>query len=211
MAARVITVAQQKGGAGKTTLAAQLSVAWAAAGHKVVAVDIDPQQSLTGWFTLRREVLGDASGPAVRQITGWRAGGEIERLARDHGIVVVDSPPHAETEAKIAVRAASLVIIPVQPSPMDLWATKATVDLAKAEKRPALLVLNRVPPRAKLTDAMTAGIAELGQPVAEASLGNRVALAASLAEGKGVVEYQPRGTAATEIRALAEEVLRAAK
>jgi chromosome partitioning protein len=207
MAARVITVAQQKGGAGKTTLAAQLSVAWAAEGKRVVAVDIDPQQSLSGWFALRAERHGEArSAPEVRQITGWRAGGEIERLARDHDIVVVDSPPHAETEAKIAVRAASLVVIPAQPSPMDLWATKATVDLAKAEKRPVLIVLNRVPPRARLTEAMTAGLADLGQPIAEASLGNRVALAASLAEGLGVVEFQPRGTAADEIRALADEI-----
>jgi chromosome partitioning protein len=122
---------------------------------------------------------------------------------------VVDSPPHAETEAKIAVRVADLVLIPLQPSPMDFWATQATLDLAKSEKTPALLVLNRVPPRASLTEAMTSKINAMGAKVATSQIGNRVALAASLLEGKGVTEYQKRGSAAAEIMALAAEVMKA--
>ena len=215
MAARIITVAQQKGGAGKTTLVAHLAVAWAGAGKRVAAVDIDPQQSLTSWYKLRTELLGAAAALGgrlvVRTITGWRAAAEIERLARDHDVVVVDSPPHAETEAKIAVRAAHLVVLPIQPSPMDLWATRATLDLAKAEGTPAILVLNRVPPRARLTEAMTRGMTDLGATIADAQLGNRVALAATMLEGKGVTEAQPRSTAAGEIAALAAELLKASR
>jgi chromosome partitioning protein len=215
MAARIITVAQQKGGAGKTTLVAHLAVAWAGAGKRVAAVDIDPQQSLTSWYKLRTELLGEEAALGgrlvVRTITGWRAAAEIERLARDHDVVVVDSPPHAETEAKIAVRAAHLVVLPIQPSPMDLWATRATLDLAKAEGTPAILVLNRVPPRARLTEAMTRGMTDLGATIADAQLGNRVALAATMLEGKGVTEAQPRSTAAGEIAALVAELLKASR
>ncbi len=208
MTSKVITVAQQKGGAGKTTLVAHLAVAYTAAGKSVAAVDIDPQQSLATWYRLREETLGAAgAGLLVSQVKGWRSRNEVAALARAHDLVLIDSPPHAETEARIAIRAADLVLVPVQPSPMDVWATRATLELAAAEKVPALLVFNRVPPRARLTEAMTAEAERLGAQVATARIGNRVAFAAALAAGQAVNESHPRGRAAQEIAALAEEVL----
>ena len=216
MAARIVTVAQQKGGAGKTTLAAHLAVAWAESGKTVAIVDIDPQASLSSWWEMREELgLPQPSngkgkgGVSVHRVTGWRTANEVERLARDSDVVVIDSPPHAETEAKIAVRSANVVLIPLQPSPMDLWATKPTLDLAASEKTTALLVLNRVPPRTNLTEHMLAKIKEMGAKLAKSRIGNRVALAASMVEGKGVTEYQKRGTAAAEIKALAAEAIKA--
>ncbi len=212
MVAKIITVAQQKGGAGKTTLAAHLAVAYTAMKKRVVAVDIDPQQSLSRWYELRREWMdGMPAGVLVSAIEGWRARAEVDRVAAGHDVVIIDSPPHAETEARIAIRAADLVVVPVQPSPMDVWATRPTLELAAAEKVPALLVFNRVLPRAKLTEAMEAEARQLGAKIARARLGNRVAFAAALAEGKAVGESQPRGLAAREIAALAKEILRAAR
>lgn len=217
MTARIVTVAQQKGGAGKTTIAAHLAVAWAESGMSVAVVDIDPQASLVSWWAMRSEMgvpppsgARGKGGLIVHRITGWRTANEVEKLARSHDLVVIDSPPHAETEAKIAVRAAGLVLVPLQPSPMDFWATKATLDLAAGENTAALLVLNRVPPRARLTEAMIAKLSDLGAKVARARLGNRVALAAALLEGVGVTEYQRGGPAASEVKALAAEVLKAA-
>jgi chromosome partitioning protein len=208
MAATIITIAQQKGGAGKTTLAAHLALAWAAAGRRVAVIDIDPQASLSTWFAHRRERLrGKAPDIEVAAITGWRVTAEVERQARSHDVVLVDSPPHAATEARIAVRAASLVLVPVQPSPMDLWATKATLDLARAERVPVMLVLNRVPPRANLTEAMLAAFMALNVPLAQTQIGNRVALASSMADGKGILEAAPGSKAAEEIDCLAREIL----
>jgi chromosome partitioning protein len=207
MSARIVTVAQQKGGAGKTTLAAHLAVAWAKAGHQVGVVDIDPQASLTKWFAERARIK-DAVAIELRCVAGWRVQGEVEKLARTVELVVVDSPPHAETESKIAVRAADLVLVPAQPSPMDLWATKATLDLAKAEKRPALVVLNRMPARGRLADQMRGKFAELGAPVADAVLGSRVAFASSLLAGRGISEQSPSSPAGQEMAALAAEILR---
>ena len=91
---------------------------------------------------------------------------------------------------------------------MDLWATKPTLELARAEKTPALLVLNRVPPRANLTSTLLEAFNALDVPLAETQIGNRVALAAAINEGQGIFEYERSGAAAREIKALAEEVLR---
>ncbi|UUX49581.1 ParA family protein [Nisaea acidiphila] len=215
MTGTIITIAQQKGGAGKTTLAAQLAVALAHSGKSVAAIDIDPQISLATWFGMRNSLNGaigykGKGALEIVQITGWRAASEIEKQAKLHDVVIVDSPPHAETEAKIAIRNAHLVLIPVQPSPMDVWATKPTLEIAAAEKTPVLLVLNRVPPRAKLTERMSAALKELKVPLAKATIGNRVALASSMADGLGVVEAAKRSVAAQEIAALAKAALKAA-
>src|SRR5258707_4917504 len=212
MAASVITIAQQKGGAGKTTLAAHLAIAWAGAGRSVALVDIDPQGSLAAWHALRSERLGNGkTGLDFAAITGWRTEAEVERRARDHDIGVIGSPPHAETEAKLAIRAADLVVVPVQPSPMDVWATRPTLDLAAREKVPVLLVLNRVPARANLVEAMLAQLAELGVEIADARIGNRVALATAMLEGRGVTEAARSSRAAEEIAAVAQEIARRAR
>jgi chromosome partitioning protein len=208
MAGKVITIAQQKGGAGKTTLAAHLAVAWYRQGKRVALVDIDPQGSLTRWFQIRQAAVGDAGpGLELASVAGWRGAAEIDRLKRDYDLVLVDSPPHAQTDTKIAIRAANLVVAPVQPSPLDLWATKPTIDLAVAEKRPILLVLNRVPSRGLLSDQMTAAAAELGADLATTRIGNRSALAASLVQGLGIIEAAPGTVAAREITKLAREIL----
>jgi chromosome partitioning protein len=207
VAGRVFTVAQQKGGAGKTTLVAHLAVSWSERGRRIAVIDIDPQASLTRWVEMRRAVRNGAEpGFSFVSLAGWRLAAEAERLAREHDGVLIDSPPHAETEARIAVRAASLVVIPVQPSPMDLWATKPTLELALRERRPSILVINRMPPRARLAADMTAKLAALGVGVATATLGNRVAFAETLAEGHGVSEVEPGSPAAQEIAAVGEEL-----
>ncbi len=212
MTATIITIAQQKGGAGKTTLAIHLASAWADLGKSVAVIDIDPQASLSTWFGLR-DARKDPDSLKIEAVAvgGWRVAAEVERQARSHDIVLIDSPPHAETEARIAVRAANIVVVPVQPSPIDLWATKPILELARAEKVPALLVLNRVVARANLTGAMLQAYQALGVPMAETRIGNRVALAASINEGLGILEYDPMCVAAKEMAALADEVLQRAE
>lgn len=206
MPARIVTIAQQKGGAGKTTVAVQLGVAWAAAGLRLAMVDIDPQRSLAAWHGERRAALGNRVGPHLSDIPGWKLATELDRLRRDFDAIIVDSPPHAETDARAAIRAAALVLVPVQPSPMDLWATHPTLELARKERVPALLVLNRMPARGRLPGQIRARIVADGLPLAAASLGNRLAYAASMMEGRGVAETAPRDPAAAEVAALAAEL-----
>lgn len=207
MAAKAVTIAQQKGGAGKTTIAAQLAVTFARSGLRVGLLDIDPQGSLAAWYDIRKALVEEHGGVITFvQASGWRLSTELDRLRRDVDLVLIDSPPHAETEVRIAVRAADLILVPMQPSPMDLWATGPTLDMARKEKSPALIVFNRTPARGKLVDAVRRKIADSQVPTAKAVLGNRVAFAASMMEGKGVVESNPRHTATKEIKALADEI-----
>lgn len=208
MAGKAITVAQQKGGAGKTTFVAQLGVALANSGRRVGMIDIDPQGSLAMWYEVRKALVADdGGGITLARISGWRLSAELQRLRRSCDVVLIDSPPHAETEVRIAVREADLIVVPVQPSPMDLWATQATLDAARKENSQAVMVFNRTPAKGRLVDAIRRKVAEMEVAVAATSLGNRVAFAASMMEGKGVVESHPRQTAAKEVRALADEII----
>lgn len=204
----IITVAQRKGGAGKTTLAAQLAAAFIQMRRSVATVDIDPQASLTRWAEVRQEQLGEANTLTHLQATGWRTGREVEALARQHHYVIVDSPPHADGDARWAIRAADLLLIPVQPSPMDVWATQATLQLAKAEGVPTLVVANRVPPRSNLAEGIIENLDQLGSDVSRVRIGSRIAYAESMLSGQGVVETHRLSTAADEMAALAREIVR---
>lgn len=209
MAGSIITVAQQKGGSGKTTLASHLAVAWSLqTGRSVAILDVDPQGSLGEWFERRERRLGEAhTGLSLRTASGWGARRESRALAREYDIVVVDTPPHADRETRNAMELAALVVVPVQPTPADLWATEASVELAHKERIPAIMVLNRVPPRARLTEEITVALGEFAAPLAAARLGNRVAFAESLGNGSTAMESHGASLAAAETRALAEELL----
>ena len=205
----IFTIAQQKGGAGKTTVAAHLAVAWSRPGQRSVAIlDIDPQGSLGEWLEMRERRLGeDATGLTFRTASSWGARREAQRLARDHDVVLIDTPANAEREARPAMEIADLLIVPVQPTPMDLWATRPTLDMAARARVPALLVLNRVPARARLTESVLGAMRELNADIAVARLGNRVAFAESVGDGATVLEKGRYKVAAAEVRALAHEIM----
>ena len=210
MTAKIIAVAQQKGGAGKTTVAAHLGMAWAGKGKQVVFFDVDPQQSLTAWYNLRHETVGETPGLTFSAFDGWKASAEIGRAKRSADVIVIDSPPHAETAARVAIREADLVVVPAQLSPMDIWAMRSTLELAEKAKSDFLVVLNRVPPRSRVADDLRESLKADKIPLAKTTLGNHTAFAASLMAGKGVTEMQPHSVAAKEISALAAEVWRKA-
>jgi chromosome partitioning protein len=209
MSGRILTVAQQKGGSGKTTLAAHVAVALARqSGEPVAILDVDPQGSLGTWFEAREGSLGeDNTGLEFRTASGWGARREARSLAKSHGYVLVDTPPKSDSDAKPAIDVADFVIVPIQPTPVDLWATSQTIQLADREDTPALLVLNRVPPRASLTGETEEAIAASGYEALQARLGNRTVFASSMGRGLTASEEASTSKAAMEVAALVEELI----
>ncbi len=205
MAGRIITIAQQKGGSGKTTLAANLAVVWLKRGARVALLDTDPQGSLGRWFMARRAAKGDEDRLSFSTSSAWGVEYECEKLARDADVVIVDTPPKADSDLRPALRAASLVVVPVASSHVDLWATEGVLDLARREKRPAVIVLNRARPGTRLGAEVEAAAAQLDAAIAAVRLGNRVAYAETLGQGLGVAEVGS-SPAADEIGALASHL-----
>lgn len=202
---KVITVAQQKGGAGKTTIAAHLAVSLAQTGKRVAIIDIDPQGSLTNWHSIREKKFGIGyTGLNFTASAGWRVESAISKLKHDFDFVVVDAPPHTDTESKTAIRASDLIIIPMQPSPTDLWATGVTIEFAKSENINAKILLNRFNPQSKITKQI---IAQIPGDVLTSSLGNRVAFSSCFLNGITVTESDPSSVAAQEVRDLTTEVM----
>lgn len=196
----VIAIAQQKGGAGKSTVAANLAAALAAARQKIALLDTDPQASLSRWAELRAAREG-AAPISFEAPSGWRVTSAIERLKRSHDVVIMDTAPHADTDSKVAIRAADLVIIPMQPAGPDLWASEATLKLAAAEKKPARILLNRVPAQGRLKDVIMAELTARKLELLGPGLGNRTAYATAFMLGLGVGENAARSAAAEEIAA----------
>jgi chromosome partitioning protein len=200
----VITIAQQKGGSGKTTLAVNLAVWFASRGMRVALLDTDPQGSLGRWFLMRREKLGDP-GMELSTASAWGVRYECEKLRKSYDIVIVDTPPKADADLRPALREADLVLIPVSSSHMDLWATDGVLDLVARESRSALIVLNRAKGGTRLADDVARAAVEMGG-VAVTRLGQRVVYAETLGHGLAATEGG-RSAASVEVAELGAEIL----
>jgi len=201
----VIAVAQQKGGAGKTMLAAQLAVAFGAT-RRVALLDIDPQGSLSAWARLRAGNSKAGAALTIETVSGWRLAAALERLRGGHDIVLIDTPPVLDQDARRAIRGADIVLVPLNPAPPDLWAAEGTLKLAAEERRQVALVFNRAA-GSKLRRRLEAEIAARGLVLLDEALGNRAAYANAFADGLGVVETAPGSLAGVEMAALAARVL----
>jgi chromosome partitioning protein len=204
----VVSFLNQKGGVGKTTLATNVATALALAGHKVFFIDADPQGSSLDWSASRQgEMLFPVVG--VPKDTLHR---EIAALSAPYDWVVIDGPPRVYTVAKSAIAASDLVIIPVQPSPYDIWAAKEVVDIIADVRvlKPnliAVFAINRKIANTAIGRDVTAALANYADiPILAASITQRVSFAESAASGQSVLEVEPHGPASHEIRALTAEI-----
>ena len=194
----VIVLASQKGGAGKTTLAAHIAVAAEAAGDgPAVLIDADPQGSLSAWWNVR-----EAQAPALAPATIAELPEKLTALAAaGYAVAIVDTPP-AITEAIAAVvRSADLVLIPTRPSPHDLRAVGSTVELVRAAGKPFIFAVTQAKPNARLTVQAVAALSEHGV-VAPAIVHDRVDYAGSMIDGRTVQETDQKGRSAAEMAEL---------
>ncbi len=209
MSGHVITVAQQKGGSGKTTVSANLAIGFLRQGKSVALIDIDPQGSLGRWFMTRVETeSGPVDALEFATSSAWGITYEVRKLSDSHDIVIIDTPPKADSDLRPALRVADLVIVPVSVSHVDLWATEGVLDLARREDKEAMIVLNRARQNTRLGAEVALAAEKLMARIAEATLSNRVIYAEALGQGRGAAEGR-KTPAQAEVDALTSEVARA--
>jgi chromosome partitioning protein len=197
----VITFAQQKGGAGKTTVLAHLAASWAEAGRKVALIDLDPQQSLTRWAGLRADPV-----ITIVESKDYRAGGDIRTAKRSHDFVLVDCPGAASSLLENAMRESDLVIAPCQPSVMDVWALESVIATALRLKRPVRILLNRMPPRLASLEEVLSALGEHRALLLATQIGNRNGFSKAMLNGRPAAELSQRSTAAAETYGLRAEL-----
>lgn len=195
----VMAVISQKGGAGKTTLALHLAAAAHEAGRVALVVDTDPQATASQWAAWRQdrppEVIDSPPPRLAAKVT--------QAVGQGAELIVIDTPPHADSAARAAVELADLVLIPCRPSAFDLAAIQTTAKLVQLLKKPAFVVFTAGSPNApRLYAEVGELVASYGTPPCPVILPDRAAYRHASAEGLSVLETEPTGRAAEEIRQL---------
>jgi chromosome partitioning protein len=204
----IISVLNQKGGVGKTTLAVHIATVLARQGRRVLLIDADPQGSALDWSAARpAESLFPVIGLPKASLHR-----DMPALSKDYDHVVIDGPPRVYDVARSAIMASDIVIIPVQPSPYDVWAAKEIVELlAEAanfkESLKSAFVINRKIANTAIGRDVTEALAGYAIPVLKTAICQRVAFAESAGQGATVLDLGTDSSASREISALTQEIL----
>ena len=195
---QTVALISQKGGAGKTTVALHLAVAFAVSGQNTAVIDLDPQASAANWADRR-----EADLPVVISAHASRLQHEMRR-AQDAGcqVLILDTAPHSDRTALDAAKAADLILMPCRAAILDIEAVTATLDLVRTTGKRVYAVLNATTPQGHEAREAAEALAELNVHACPTWLGNRVAFARSLISGQTAQEVDSRGKAAQEISQL---------
>lgn len=195
---RVIVVASQKGGSGKTTLAGHLAVQADYTGFGPVAlIDTDPQGSLAKWWNVREKET-----PVFVQSVFSNLYADLETIKQEgFKLVVIDTPPAVTRAIAEVVSYGDLILLPTRPSPHDLRAVGPTVDIVEGRKKQMVFIINAATARARITSEAAVALSQHGT-VAPTFIHQRVDFAASMIDGRTVMETDPTGRSAKEIREL---------
>lgn len=209
----IISVLNQKGGVGKTTLSIHLASTLALAGKRVLLIDADVQRSALDWAATREATpLFNVVGISTNIIHK-----EVPLLTNNYDYIVIDGPPRVYDVARSAIAASDFILIPVQPSPYDVWSAKEVVDLINEVRDPlynfkrilAGFVINRKISNSVIGRDVEEALEQYKEiPVLKSSITQRVIFAETAARGTTAIEEDPESIAGKEIKALTEEIIR---
>jgi chromosome partitioning protein len=208
---KVISVLNQKGGVGKTTLAIHVATGLALKKRRVLLIDADPQGSALDWAAARE---GEPLFPVVG-LPKASLHKELPAVAKGYDLVLIDGPPRVYDVARSAIMASDLILVPVQPSPYDVWAAHEIVDLLKEasvykQDLKIVFVINRKIANTAIGRDVTEALSGYPIPVLKAKISQRVAFAESATQGKSVFEFAPNSQASREMKDLINEIMKVA-
>ena len=208
----IFGILNQKGGVGKTTLSVNLAACLARTGARVLLIDADPQGSALDWAAARQ-------GEPLFTVVGFPRATihkEIGQIGQGYDHIVIDGPPRVTDLARSAIMASDIVVIPVQPSPYDIWAAEEVVKLVDEariykENIKSAFVVNRKITNTAIGRDVREALAAYPVHVLSASVAQRVVFAEAAAQGQAIFEIDPMGPAVAEIEAVAAELMEYAK
>ena len=200
---RTVAIVSQKGGSGKTTIAVHLAVCAERAGKPTLILDLDPQGSAMAWLKRR----GDDVPEVIATDAGKLAGMLAKAQEGGAGLVIIDTAPHSDRAAAVAAQLADLVLIPCCPAAFDVDAIAATLHMTKLANAQTAIVLNAIPTRGTYAKEVSEALGQIAL-VAPVNLYQRAAYCNAVNDGRSVEEYEPKGRAAEEIKALYNWVMK---
>ena len=203
----IVSLINQKGGVGKTTAAVNLASGLAEAGNRILVVDADPQGSVVQWLS-----IADGAEFEVLHLPSPQLSKELKTVGRRYDHIVVDSPPAIEDITRAAIEVSNLAIIPIAPSPLDIWSSKETIALVntlgkKYRKLNAKILIYRKIPGTRLGKEARDAMGSYDLDILATEISQRIVFVEAMIAGLSVLKYAPKSIAADEIRSLCKEIV----
>ena len=203
----IVSLINQKGGVGKTTAAVNLASGLAEAGNRILVVDADPQGSVVQW-----QSIADGAEFEVLHLPSPQLSKELKTVGRRYDHIVVDSPPAIEDITRAAIEVSNLAIIPIAPSPLDIWSSKETIALVntlgkKYRKLNAKILIYRKIPGTRLGKEARDAMGSYDLDILATEISQRIVFVEAMIAGLSVLKYAPKSIAADEIRSLCKEIV----
>jgi chromosome partitioning protein len=203
----IISLVNQKGGVGKTTVAVNMASGLAEAEHRILIIDSDPQGSVIQW-----QSIADRNEFDVLHLPSPQLKKEIKSLRRRYDHIVIDSPPAIEDITRTVIEVTNLALIPIAPSPLDIWSSQETIELVNTlgkrfRKLEAKILIYRKIPGTRLGKEAREAMQSYNLDILSSEISQRIVFVESMIAGLSVLQFAPKSVAADEIRNLCKEVV----